>query len=254
MKYANENELLTAQDFLGKYEELIEIKMLDAESPYDLHQLTRSEWIFLKIFEPLVSSDSLQLIMKAGEIAEDCFMFTRNNAGRLDTSFFALQMNVYKNSLSDYFERQGLRNLQKNSSTVIRTDAINPYGVYRWHDYIVVIGSINFQSKFKNVKKGEAIIDADHLLMEYIRLKELIKIRKRFRLGEAFMLSYIIDNKREDFNYDIDKDEWQYMVCYPLVENKNTTKYITQYMPSVIFKQEEMINGNYEQLSEMEIK
>jgi hypothetical protein len=241
IKYAKEQNLGDIGAYLENYAKLANAFLFDFYSDFDLVKLTNSDANFQKAFKPLAESDSLGLIQKAGELVENCYSYSANTLSILDTNYFSLQRNVVKTSISDYYERKGNSLNMANmlgQSVIARLDTLNTEGIYKWHDKIIVVGSIKLMAKFDNVRKGEAIIDADHKLIEYIRVNRLAKIGNEVKMGTTFVLPYVIDNKKTDFNFSKQKMTYQYMVCYTQIETKYFTQGISKFLPPLQFIEE----------------
>jgi hypothetical protein len=241
LKYAKEQNLENAGKYLINYEQLANAFQFDYFSEYDLVKLTSSESGFQKVFKPLIESDSLELLKNAGELVEHCFSYSKNTLSVLDTSYFSLQKKVVKTSISDYYERKGNNLNMANmlgQAIIARLDTLNLEGIYKWHDRIVVVSTINLIAKFENVRKGEAIIDADRKLTEYIRVNRLAKIGNEVKMGTTYLIPYLIDNHKNDFHFNEQKKAYQYMVCYTQIESKYFTQGISKFLPPLQFIEE----------------
>ena len=242
IKYANQQKIESATGYLPGYLGYIDAVLFDYESEFDLSRLTRSESNFEKKFIPLVSSDSISHIMKAKELVENCYNYAASTKSILDTGYFELQRNVVATSISDYYERKGVSaELAKltEQSVIARLDTLNREGVYKWHDKIIVIGTLRPSAKFTTVKKGEAIIKADQELLEYVRVNKIMKLKKEIRVGTTFLIPFNIDDEYSNFHYNRELQRWQYMVCYTQIVNKYTTKELSKFLPPMIFQEEE---------------
>jgi hypothetical protein len=189
----------------------------------------------------MIESDSLGLIQEAGELVKYCYSFACNSKSVLDTSYFALQSNVVNTAIADYHSRIG-NNASLSSlggqSVIARFDTLNRDGVYKWNDNIVVVGHFKPKAKFDNVKKGEAIINADHKLIEYIRVNRLAKIKKSVEIGPTYVIPYMEDNTEKEFCFNPEKMKYQYMICYTKIESQYFTREISKFLPPLQFNVE----------------
>ena len=241
IKFAKERNLETVLAYLNKYDGLVKARLYDYYSEYDLNELTKSKKYFQKVFTPLVDSDSLELIKQAGELVENCYRYAAVSSCVLDTSYFVLQRNVVLASISDYNERKGYTNsLAGLGSTAIiaRLDTLNQEGVYKWHEKIIVVGSIKPSSGSQAVRRGEAIIDADHRLVEYIRVNKLAKIGNEVKMGHTFLIPCNVDGKTSDFRFNPQKRKFQYIACYTRIESTYFTESVSKFFPVMQFESE----------------
>lgn len=236
LKYARERNLVNALDYVNKYHNYAEALLFDANSEYDLAKITHSNNNFLYVFQPLVSSDSLQHIEEAGNLVEQCFNYAANSKSILDTNYFALKQRAVISAMADYHANKG-NELNNITDRVIYANLheMNPNGVYKWGRYILVIDTISLNANLRNVMQGEAIIEADRKLIEYISTNNLGKVKKTVKFGETFVLPYVISGAKKTFYYDSYKQIWQYMVCYTRVESAYFTKQVSQYMSPITF-------------------
>lgn len=238
MKYADEKKLETVKQYLTKYQHLIEATLFDHYSEFDLEKLTGSESQFNKVFLPLVESDSLEWIEKAGELVNHCYDYSAGSQTKLDTNFFALQKNVVATSISDYYDRMGnkvsLASIE-GQSVIARLDTLNREGIYKWHDKIIVVGHFLPDGKSNQVKSGEAIISADRKLLEYIRINRLAHLGKEVKMGQTYLIPYMADDNSTDFIFNPEKKKYQYMVCYTSIKSLNTTREISKFLPPLQF-------------------
>ncbi len=209
IKYAEEQKLNETLKYLYRYRDLTSALIYDVKSDYDLKKLTNSEPYFLKVFEPLIDNDSLDVIMKGAELANQCYNYSKTTSCKLKPEFFERQKIVAANAVADWNERQGITAELASltgQSVIARLDSINREGIYKWKDLILVIGSVDFTSKSDMVRRGEAIIDADKTLLDYIRVNKLAKIKdNKTETGKTYMLSYYLDGKKTYYNYDLTK-------------------------------------------------
>ena len=241
LKYAKENKLENTVEYLTHYKQYIDAVIFDHESEYDLKKLTRNENDFEDVFLPLLSSDSIHQIKEAGNLVKYCYDYAASTKSIVDTNYFAKQQKTVKTAISDYFDAQhnDLELAQITDQAIIgRSDTINPVGVYKWKDRILVIGYFTPQSGFENVRKGEAIITADKFLAKYVKENDIGHIKSGEKFGYTFLLPFANEESLTDFFYDRKKEKWQYMVCYTKVVNSHFTKEISKYMPPIKFTDE----------------
>lgn len=241
MKFAKQKHLETVIKYLNKYEGLVKARLYDFYSDYDLEELTKSKKSFQKVFAPMIASDSLDLLKKAGELVENCYNYAASSNSALDTDYFALQRKVVLSSISDYNERKGYRQAManiKNTTIIARLDTLNQIGVYKWHDHVVVVGSFRPSSGSVEVQKGEAIIDADHRLIEYIRVNNLAKIGEDVKMGYTFLIPFKVNGSRSDFRFNPEKKSYQYIACYAFIKSTNFTKSVSKFFPVMEFESE----------------
>jgi hypothetical protein len=241
IKFASEKNLTPVLNYLEKYQRYAIACLFDFESRYDLKKLTASEQHFQKIFALMVQSDSLELIKEAGELVNHCYNYAASTKSVLDTNYFAMQRRVVNSSISDYFERKGNnQNLATmvGQSVIARFDTLNKEGIYKWHDNIVVVGHFKPDAKFDDVRKGEAIIDADHRLLEYIRVNRLAKLKDEVKIGQTYLIPFFFDNKTSEFCFNPALMKYQYMVCYTRIESTYFTREISKFLPPLQFNVE----------------
>jgi hypothetical protein len=158
--------------------------------------------------------------------------------------FFALQRNVVATSISDYHDRQGnsvsLASLG-GQSIIARLDTLNREGIYKWHNNILVVGHFNPSGKFDNVKAGEAIMDADRKLLEYIRINRLAKVSKDVEMGHTFLIPYHVNDAAAEFIFNPEKKKYQYMICYTRIESIFLTREISKFLPPLQFENETLV-------------
>jgi hypothetical protein len=158
--------------------------------------------------------------------------------------YFEQQKLAVAAALSDFLDRQGSSsNLNKLTDQAIlaRLDSLNPRGVYKWHEYIIVISEFVPSSGFENVKKGEAIINADNVLAAYLKKNKLCKSTDDLKFGYAYVIPYLTSNKASSFIYDPNLQQWQYIACYTLINSPAYTRDISRYMPPIFFKDESQL-------------
>jgi len=239
LKYALEKKLTSVYGYLHHYKSYIYSLLFDYYSDYDLAKLTQSEAKFQKFFLPLVESDSLEKIEEAGKLVDHCYNYAINTSANLDTVYFANQKDVVASSISDYYARKGATEVfssRRETSLIARLDTLVEEGIYRWEDKIVVIGNFKPAAINSNLRKGEAIINADRRLIEYLRINRLTRQGKELKLGYTFLIPYVDDKQKTEFMYNPRKRSFQYIVCYTKVESDYLTKRIGQYLPPLQFR------------------
>lgn len=241
LKYAGENQLTEAEKYLRKYKSYVNALIFDLNSSFDLSKISSNQAAFDKVFYPLVSSDSLEQIRKAGELIEHCCVYLMKTGADVDTLFYLKRKLVVSAAIADYNDRIGdydLKNIA-DQAVVARLDTLNPEGVYKWHDFIVIINEINPKYGSFNLKKGEAIMASDKLLFTYIRRQEIAKLKSDYKIRGTKFIPYKDGNQVEEFIYNHETKRWQYMICYETIENDYFTAEVRKYMPPLIFVQEE---------------
>jgi hypothetical protein len=247
LKYANENSLTETVKYLSNYRSYTEALIFDAGSEYDLATLTGNAKEFEKVFLPLVESDTIEDIREAESLISYCINYSRLTGSRLDPAFFARQGLVVTSSLSDLLESKGReKELERYTDEAVkaRVDSLNPCGVFKWHDQIIVIDEFNPSSTMEAVKKGEAIIHADKMLAAYLKKNKLCSSEKDLTFGYAFVIPYHSDTKNSAFFFNSSSQKWQYITCYTSVINTEYTQHVSKYMPPLLFKDEKDMASN----------
>jgi hypothetical protein len=241
IKYARENQFIETEKYLQKYRNQVTARILDYHSPYDLDKLSTNDAAFEKIFNMLVSADSLEQIKKAEGLVEDCIAYNEGMGNEIDTLYYFKKKLRVASSISDLNDRTGNQDLKNmtDQAVVARLDSLNPRGVYKWHDFIVIINEFNPTYHSYNLKKGEAILESDKMLFNYIRKQEIAKIKGDYRIHGTKFIPFKDGNELAEFIYNQDTKRWQYMICYELIENTYLTGEIRKYMPPIVFGQEE---------------
>jgi hypothetical protein len=247
LKYANENNLTETIKYLDNYKAYTEALIFDAGSDYDLASLTESAKEFEKVFLPLVESDTIEDIREAESLISYCINYSRLTGSRLDPAYFARQGLVVTSSLSDLLESKGReKELERYTDEAVkaRVDSLNPCGVFKWHDQIIVIDEFNPNSTMEAVKKGEAIIHADRMLAAYLKKNKLCTSEKDLTFGYAFVIPYHSDTKNSAFFFNSSSQKWQYITCYTSVINTEYTQKVSKYMPPLLFRDEKDMASN----------
>ena len=241
LKYARENQFTETEKYLLKYRNEVDARILDHHSSYDLDKLSSNPAAFEKVFHTLVSADSLKQIKKAEELIEHCYEYNLNMGNEIDTLYYFKKRLMVASFIADYNDRIGNQNLYNitDQAVVAKLDSLNPRGVYKWHDFIVIINEINPKYDSYNLKKGEAIMESDKMLFNYIRIQQIARIKGDYKIHGTKFIPYKDGHKMEEFIYNQDTRCWQYMICYEIIENDYFTGEIRKYMPPIVFNQEE---------------
>ena len=241
IKYAQERNLNTTLQYLDKYKIIVEAEVFDFYSEYNLFALANNEHQFEKQIDQLIDSDSLSDIVEAQKVLEDCYEYSSIIKTKLDKKYFDFQRNRILKAASDYQKRQGdSQHLEEfsNQAVLAKLDSLNQKGIYRWNDYIIVVDELKPNAKFKNVQKGEAIIDADKKLIEYIRINRLAKVGREVEVGPTILIPFKSSDGIENFYFNPKSEKWQYIICYTRVKNEFTTKKVNAFLPPLEFEHE----------------
>lgn len=247
LKYANENDFKETAAYLKTYLLYNEAVIYDVHSTYDLVKLTNRSKHFEEFFNPLVESDSISSIMKAEDLLENCLNYSKLARTALDSTYFIQQSYVIATALSDLLNRAGREkelDNYTNQALKARLDTLNPSGVFKWNDYIVVIDEFIPGSSFENVKKGEAIIHADNMLSAYLIKNELCKSAGDLKFGYVYIIPYISNIRNSAFYYNTDTRKWQYIACYTIINSETYTRDVSKFMPPIYFDENQDIVQN----------
>jgi hypothetical protein len=242
LKYAVENKWDKSIAYLKNFKAYIDALIFDYASPFDLHELTRSKSSFEKVFNNLLNTDSLSTLKKADTLLEHCYEYSVNTKAKVTPEYFKRQKAVVATAISDYLERSGQNSEIANmtdQAVVVRRDSINYNGVFKWHQYVVVINTFIPSSSSPIIQKGEAIIDADKTLMKYMRVNKLGTLEDGDKMGRTFLIPFKNGEKRSEFQYYSSSGAVQYMACYTMIISPDKTKEISKYLPPMIFKDEQ---------------
>ncbi len=239
IKYAQEKKRNQTLVYLKKYYNQTKALIIDLNNDYDLKELTKKESNFRKVYNPLLESDSLDIIQEGKACVDACYDYASLADTKLDSIYFFKQKLVIANAIADWSERQGI-SAELASLTgqaiIARRDSLNKEGIYQWNDMILVIGSLNFDSKSESIKKGEAIIDADKTLYKYMRVNKITKNDKKFDLGQTFLLPIKDKDRVSYFRYDNEKMAWQYIVAYSYIIDEKFTEEMGRFLQPLQFK------------------
>lgn len=241
LKYANENNLNEIASYLASYLLYNEAVIFSMNSVYDLDKMTAGTKKFEEVFIPLTQSDSINYIIEAEQLLVHSENYSKIASTALDSAYFVKQRFVIAAALSEFLSRAGMeKEIDKYTDQAIkaRIDTLNPNGVYKWNEYIVVIDEFVPGSSFENVKKGEAIIYADKLLAAYLKKNQLCKSIDELKFGYSFIIPYESNVKNTIFYYDSDTGEWQFMACYTIINNVSFTQNVSKFMPPMFFDDE----------------
>jgi hypothetical protein len=241
MKYARENNLSETIKYLESYLAYTEALIFDSGSSYDLAALTGSAKSFETIFNPLVESDSLKDLKEAEMLVSHCINYARLTGSKLSPEYFLKQRMVLTSSLSDLLIQQGReKELDRYTDQAVkaRYDTINPCGVFKWHDQVIVIDEFSPTSSMEAVKKGEAILHADKMLSAYLKKNKLCASLDELKFGYAFVIPYLSNAKNSAFYYNARTQKWQYITCYTTIVDAGYTQRVSKFMPPLLFENE----------------
>lgn len=241
IKYAKENNLSETVKYLETYESYTRAHIFDFESEYDLEELTGNAKSFGSVFMPLVESDSIEGLKEAEKLLEHCRNFGSLTGSNLNGEFFKKQEMILTTAYSDMLERQGReKELSKytDQSVIAKYDTLNPCGVFKWHDQVVVIDEFMPTSTMENVKKGEAIIHADKMLATYLQKNKLCQSVQDLKFGYSFIIPYKSKLKNSSFYFNQESRKWQYIACYTIIVSQDYTSQVSKFMPPLFFEDE----------------
>lgn len=242
LKYAVENKWDKSIAYLKSFKAYVDALIFDFESPYDLRELTHSKSKFEKIFNDLINTDSLGSLRRADTLLEHCYEYSLNTKSKISPEYFKRQKAVVATAISDYLERSGKNSEFANmtdQAVILSRDSLNQNGVFKWHQYVVVINTFTPTSSSPIIQKGEAIIDADKTLMKYMRVNKLGTLEDGDKMGRTFLIPYKDGEKRSEFQYYSGSGAIQYMACYTMIISPDRTKEISKYLPPMIFEDEQ---------------
>ena len=246
LKYAEENNFAEAAKGLRNYAVFCEAKLFDLQSPYDLNELTQNEKNFEKVFLPLIESDTIATIKEAEKLVGYCIQYADFLKTPLTREYFEQQRMAVVTAISDVLDKQGTGSGIKeltDQALLARLDSLNPRGVYKWHESVIVISEFTPTSGFENVKKGEAILNADNVLAAYLKKNKLCKSTEDLKFGYSYIIPYKSSNKTSSFIYHPDLQKWQYIACYTLINNPGYTREIIRYMLPILFEDESQLKA-----------
>jgi len=241
IKYAQENNLTETISYLETYQLFARAMTFDAESAYDLAELTGNAKSFENVFMPLITSDSIQHIEKAQLLLDHCINYGRLTGSPLDGEYFRKQELALTSALSDLLEREGREKElahYTDQSVIAQHDTLNPCGVFKWHEQIIIIDEFLPSSVMESVKKGEAIMHADKMLATYLQKNKLCQSIKDLKFGYAFIIPYQSNARNAPFYYNTASRKWQYIACYTIVVSQSYTQEVSKFMPPLFFEDE----------------
>lgn len=245
LKYANEYNINSAASYLQLYRNEAEAVIYDFDTEYDLFEITSDSKKFEYLFMPLTESDSLEGLKEAEKLLTMCLYYSRLMETGLDTAYLSDQSLMIATALSDVLSREGReRDIEKYTDIAIAAsaDTLNPTGVFKWNEFIVVIDEFVPTSGFTNVKSGEAIIHADRMLATYLVKNRLCKNGTELDFGRTYLIPY--NSQEVPFYYNQLTRKWQYMVCYTRVLSDEFTKKAGRLMPPMHFEQQPVVAEN----------
>jgi len=246
LNYARENNLAETVAYLERYLAYTEALIFDNGSDYDLAELTGNTRDFENFFLPLVESDSLEHVKEAQVLVAHCANYSRLTGAHLDPEYFAMKNMAVTSAISDLLEKEGReRELARYTDQAVkaRFDTLNPCGVFKWHDQIVVIDEFIPTSTMENVKKGEAIMHADKMLAAYLKKNKLCGSPAELKYGHTFIIPYKSNAKNTAFCFNRLTQKWQFIACYTLVVSTTYTLEVSKYMPPLMFTDELGVTG-----------
>jgi hypothetical protein len=241
LNYANENNLTETIIYLYRYLTYTDALIFDANSSYDLAEITNNTRSFEKAFSPLIESDSLKNIKEAEALIAYCTNYARLAGSHLDPEYFSRQGMVVASALSDLLRSEGReKELAKYTDQAVkaRFDTLNSCGVFKWHDQIIVIDEFLPSSFMENVQKGQAIMHADKMLAAYLKKNKLCETTDELKYGFTFIIPYKSNSKNSSFFFNAITQKWQYIACYTSIVNASYTAQVGKYMPPLMFADE----------------
>jgi hypothetical protein len=241
INYANENNFTGIVKSLEQYLSYTDALIFDVNSSYDLAEITNNVKAFEKIFLPLVQSDSLKHIKEAEELIIYCTNYSGLARSQLTPEYFSRQGMVVTSALSDLLEKEGKeKDLVKFTHQAVkaRFDTLNPCGVYKWHDQVIVIDEFLPTSSMDNVQKGQAIIHADKILAAYLKKNKLCESVNDLKFGHTFVIPHKSNQKNSSFFFNTTTKKWQYIICYTSIVSASYTLEVNKFMPPLMFADE----------------
>ena len=248
LKYARENNLTETIRYLEVFQAYTSALIFDHESAYDLATLTNNEKEFQKVFQPLVTSDSMKNIQESETLLAHCMNYGRLTNSALKEEYFKRQQLRVTAALSDKLVREGReKELARYTDQAVTAqfDTINPRGVFKWHDQIIVIDEFIPTSGIENVKKGEAIMHADKMLAAYLQKNKLCQTVSELKFGHTFIIPYKSNAKNTSFYFNTISSKWQYIACYTLIVSVEYTQRVSKFMPPLFFEDEMNVVENF---------
>ena len=241
LRYASDNNFTETASYLHKYFNYNESLIFDLNNTYDLAHITSKPKWFEDVINPLVESDSLARIQEAENLLNSCIHYNGLVTTELDSSYLEQWRLAIATALSDLLSRAGREeDLEKytDQSIKARLDTLNPEGVFKWNNYVVVIDEFMPTASSEAVKKGEAIIHADKMLATYLQKNKLCKSYKDLKYGYSFVIPFESNAKNSSFYFDNLSGKWQYIACYTVIVNESYTREVSKFMPPLYFEEE----------------
>lgn len=257
LKYARENNLTETVKYLENYKAYTDALVFDAESPYDLAELTSGQKAFEKVFLPLVESDSLKNIEEAGQLITRCTDYARMAGSPLTQEYLQRQAVRVSTAMSDNLEQQGReKELEKytDQSMKARTDTVNPCGIFKWHSQVIVIDEFIPKATMEDVRKGEAIIHADQMLAAYLKKNKLCNSAEDLSYGYVFIIPFSSGSGKSPFFFNTKTQKWQFIACYTSINDETYTRRVSQFMPPIQFAGETGSGAPFNPTSPKEIR
>lgn len=251
MKYATERRQETAKKYITKYKNQAQASIMDMESEYDLSTLTRKKRKFEKLFEPMLEAKKLEDFKTPGNLVEQCLTYSAIKETKLPPAYFEHQQKILKSRMLDLEQELSIAGIYGDGNSVTKKvqpkNELNDFGIYRFYDKIVVIGKFNPSKEGMNavnanderVMKGMAIIEADKLLLNYIK-RNVKKLKKeKYRVQHAYFVPYYLNGNYQWFFPINAKGEQQYRVAYTMVFNERmTNKLLREHLKPITFEAE----------------
>lgn len=241
LKYAAENNLTETIAQLEIYKFQTEALIFDSESDYDLSVLTSDAKAFDRIFVPLAESDSISGLKEAETLLSHCRIYGKLMGSLLNGEFFKKKEMLLTTAMSELLDRMGREKelgRYTDQSVVAFVDTLNPCGVFKWHDQIIVIDEFIPEAFMENVKKGEAIIHADKMLATYLQKNKLCQSPEDIRFGHSFIIPFKSGPDKSSFYFNKSTQKWQFIACYTMVNSESFTSSVSKFMPPLFFEHE----------------
>lgn len=241
IQYAQRDNRTQTLLYLNSYNDYNQALFIDLATAYDLEQLTNNMSKFDKLFDEMLSSDSINVLQEANTLLNDCENYSRLAGSDVQPGYFAMQRNVTANTIAKWNTKFG-NNTDISSLTdaaiTARFDAINEEGIFIWNEHVIVIGSVNFSSSSELVRRGQAISDADRKLFQYIKMNRIVKFKPNDqKTAGTFILPYNNNGKKQYYKFNESKDNFQYMVCYRSIINEKVTEDLGKYLQPLQFQE-----------------
>lgn len=239
IQYAHKNgrtETLAYLDYLREYNQAL---FIDLASTYNLELLTNNLSKFDKMFDEMLSSDSIHILQEANALLADCENYSRLARSEVQPGYFSMQQNITASTIAKWNITFG-QNADISSLTdaviIARFDELNEEGIFIWNQHVIVIGSVNFSSNSELVRRGQAISEADRKLFQFIKLNRIVKFKPNDqKTAGTFILPYNNNGKKQYYKFNESTDNFQYMVCYRSIINEKVTKDLGKFLQPLQF-------------------